>query len=67
MVCLFCNVGHSHFYNGNHLCKYHYWIARGKQKNEIWKGIWKEYRDSHPVRTKRWLLVDPDLKRLLEG
>jgi len=67
MVCLFCNKPEDHFYSGTHLCKYHYWTMRGKPINESWKHIWKEYRRLHPVRTKRWRLVDPDLNLLMEG
>lgn len=60
--CEICNRGSDHYYNKKHLCKYHYWIERGRPKNESWWYIWKEYRYSHPVRVARWREQDKDLE-----
>jgi len=62
-----CGLKPDHYYQKKHLCKYHYWIARGRSVLEKWFFIWKEYQYLHPVRVARWKEQDVVLKELLEG
>lgn len=64
--CEICGWKSDHNYNGKELCKYHYWVAKGKPQDEYWKYIWKEYRSLCPVRVSRWRKMDPDFDRFLD-
>ena len=66
LKCVYCNREHDHFYKNKQLCKYHYWIARGRPKDEHWKHVWKEYRYLHPVRVSCWRKQDLDFNNFLE-
>lgn len=47
------------------LCYYHYWIERGRQKDDKTLYYWKEYRYLHPVRVSRWRKADSDFDSFL--
>jgi len=63
--CELCNRESDYNYNGKELCKYHYWIERGRPTNESWKYIWKEYRNLCPVKVSRWRKKDPEFDKLI--
>jgi len=62
-----CGIESSHYYLGKHLCKYHYWVERGKPVSDSWFFIWREYQCLRPVRVAKWKDQDVVLKELLEG
>ena len=64
--CEICGWESDHNYKHQELCKYHYWIAKGRPKDERWVYIWKDYRYLHPVRVSRWRKMDPDFDKFLE-
>ena len=65
--CIVCCQKSDHNYNGKGLCKYHYWIEKGRPKDGSWNNIWKEYNFLHPVRVARWKEQGIVLKDLLEA
>lgn len=67
MIKCSCGTESSHYHLGKHLCKYCYWIARGKPVSDAWFFVWKEYQCLHPVIVVKWKEQDADLKNLLEG
>lgn len=67
MKCDKCNKNVEHYYNNMNLCRYHYWIERGRPKNTFSFHHWQQYRGIHPVRVNRWCEMDADLNDFLNG
>ena len=61
-----CGVEPDHHYKSKHLCKYHYWVERGRPKDENWGYIWKQYRYLHPVRVIRWRKMDANFDEYMK-
>jgi len=57
--CVFCNL-EEYRYTNHPLCEYHYWVEKGRQKDEHWVYEWASYRHRHPVRVIRWRKQDAD-------
>lgn len=49
------------------LCFFHYWLERGRPKNEFTFHHWKMYKELHPIRVSRWCQEDNDLNNFLNG
>ena len=64
--CEICNRAEDNYYNGKQLCKYHYWVERGRPVDEYWEVRWKEYKYLHPVRVSYWRKHDKLLDKVLE-
>jgi hypothetical protein len=66
IVCEVCGSKYvSHSYAHKDYCEYHYWVARGKPKDDLTQIMWQGTRKRHPRLVKKWIQQDAELKEFL--